>query len=237
VQLMEGRARLMRGVTHDLKNPLNAIDGHAQLLEDEVVGPLTDKQRASIHRIRRSVRSLLRLIEDLLKLYRVEAGQLVLHISLIDLRPVIAEAVEEHEAAANHAGHLIEVVTADGLPTVRADVERVRQVLGNLLSNAVKHTPAGGRITVRASRRKLRREGDTVDAVTIDVIDAGPGIPADKHEEIFAEFSRLAPARRPGSGLGLAIARRIARLLGGEITVASEPGRGSCFTFWVPADD
>jgi signal transduction histidine kinase len=118
---------------------------------------------------------------------------------------------------------------------VATDPERVRQVLGNLLSNALKYTPPGGRVTVRAEVRPRGHDGAHAESVAIDVRDSGPGIPPDKHEEVFEEFSRLAPDAAPGAGLGLAIARRVARALGGDVTVASEPGRGSCFTLWVPA--
>ena len=238
-QLMESKARLMRGVSHDLKNPLNALDGHAQLLEDDVLGPLTPTQRASVQRIRRSAHSLLRLIEDLLELSRAEAGELGVRAQRTDLRDVIREAVEESRGAARAAGHEMDVVAAAELPAVTTDPERVRQVLGNLLSNAMKYTPPGGVITVRAEARSNGRDGARDDArgrwVAIDVADTGPGIPSDKHQEVFAEFSRLAPETAPGAGLGLAIARRVARLLGGDITLESEPGRGSCFTLWLPA--
>ncbi|HEU4564342.1 MAG TPA: HAMP domain-containing sensor histidine kinase [Gemmatimonadaceae bacterium] len=232
-ELMESRGRLMRGISHDLKNPLNAIDGHAELLEDEVVGPLTPRQRTSVERMRRSVRSMLRLIDDLLELYRIDAGHLELHRQRVDVRGIAADLVEEYRAMARGAGHRVELVESNGLPPVMTDPERVRQVLGNLLSNAVKYTPPGGRIIVRTERRTLQREQEGADALAVDVIDTGPGIAGDKQEEIFHEFSRLSPDEHPGAGLGLAISRRIARQLGGDITVASEPGRGSRFTLWL----
>lgn len=232
----EARARLVRGISHDLKNPLNAIDGHAQLLEDEVRGPIGAAQRDSITRIRRSVRSVLSLIEDLLELSRVEAGQLAISLGRTSLGDVVAETVEEHRAVAQATGHSMRLELAAELPVVVTDERRVRQVLGNLLSNAIKYTPGGGRIEIRVAPRD-RRQRERGHWVAIDVSDSGPGIPEDARETIFDEFSRLAEhTAKPGSGLGLAIARRIARLLGGDISVTNDAGTGSCFTLWLPTD-
>jgi len=106
--------------------------------------------------------------------------------------------------------------------------------MGNLLSNAVKYTPAGGRIDVRISQRTTRREGDAGPWVSVHVIDTGPGIAPEDQERVFSEFTRLAPTAAEGAGLGLSISRRIARLLGGDLTVESEIGQGSNFTLWLP---
>lgn len=232
----EARARFVRGISHDLKNPLNAIDGHAQLLEDEVRGPISSDQRDSITRIRRSVRSVLSLIDDLLELSRVEAGQLAISLARTSLGDVVAETVEEHRAAAEATGHRMRLELAPEIPEVVTDEKRVRQVLGNLLSNAIKYTPGGGSIEIRIATRE-RHQRERGQWVAVDVRDSGPGIPAHMQESIFGEFARLAEhAARPGSGLGLAIARRIARLLGGDISVSNEADTGSCFTFWLPAD-
>ena len=233
-EAMASRARLMRGVSHDLKNPLHAIDGHAQLLELELRGPLTPEQRDSIARIRRSARALMALIQDLLELARAEAGQLAVKVDHVVLRDVVRDAVEEHRAAAQAAG-LALVHADDGSDTILAtDPARVTQVLGNLLSNAIKYTPRGGRIEV-ATEMLGRRESDEDGArLAIHVVDDGPGIPADKYEEIFGEFTRLDGVDKPGAGLGLSIARRIARLLGGDVTVTGGQDRGARFTLWLP---
>lgn len=232
-EAVASRARFMRGVSHDLKNPINAIDGHAQLLEDEVRGPLTSEQRDSVARIRRSARTLLALIEDLLELARAEAGQLSVRLDRVVLHDVVHEVVEQHRAAAEFAGLTLVHTNGDAQTILTTDAARVAQVLGNLLSNAVKYTPAGGRIEVSTelpSRRTVDGEG----RLGIHVVDDGPGIPPDKREEIFGEFTRLAAVDRPGAGLGLSIARRIARLLGGDVTVDDRRERGSCFTLWLP---
>jgi len=231
-EVMASRARFMRGVSHDLKNPIHAIDGHAQLLEDEVRGPLNDAQRDSVARIRRSSRAMMGLIEDLLELARAEAGQLTVRLDRVVVRDVVHEVVEEHRAAAQFAGLTLVSAPDDSQTVLTTDPVRVAQVLGNLLSNAIKYTPAGGRIEV--STELPKGHGTNADRLAIHVVDDGPGIPSDKREEIFGEFSRLGVVDRPGAGLGLSIARRIARLLGGDVTVAERGERGSRFTLWLP---
>ena len=232
----ESRERLMRGISHDLKNPLAAIDGHASLLEDGIKGPLSSDQRDSIGRIRRSVRSLLGLITDLLELSKAESGHLTVVRQTTNVADVVRDAAEEHRDAAAAAGHQLRTEIAEGIPTIETDPARVRQVLGNLLSNAVKYTPSGGQIVVRLEERAGNGSTKGARSAAIDVIDSGPGIPRDKLDEIFEEFSRLETGKTPGTGLGLTIARRISRLLGGDISAASEPGRGSTFTLWLPVE-
>lgn len=232
----ESRARLMRGVSHDLKNPLGAIDGHAALLEAGVKGALTPDQRESVGRIRRSVRSLLMLINDLLELSQVEAGQLRIQLRLTDLADVVRDVVEEHRAAAEAAGHKLEVEISGDVPTLDTDPNRVRQILGNLLSNAVKYTPSGGNIVVRLAERTSDGHLPAGSWAAIDVADSGPGIPGDKLDEIFEEFFRLDAGTKPGAGLGLTIARRISRFLGGDVSVVSRRGEGATFTLWLPVE-
>ena len=232
-EVVASRARFMRGVSHDLKNPIHAIDGHAHLLEDGLRGPLTPEQQDSIARIRRSARSLMALIEDLLELARAESGQLTVKLDRVVLRDVVREAVEEHRAAAEAAG-LALVHADDKSETILVtDPARVTQVLGNLLSNAIKYTPTGGRIEVMTDMLARRDSGDGA-RLAIHVADDGPGIPVDKYEEVFGEFTRLTNGDKPGAGLGLSIARRVARLLGGDVTVSGGQGGGARFTLWLP---
>jgi len=232
-EVMASRARFMRGVSHDLKNPIHAIDGHAQLLEDGVLGPLTDEQRDSVTRIRRAVRAMMGLIEDLLELARAESGQLTVRLDRVVLRDVIHEVVEEHRAAAQFAGLSLVHAEDDSQTILTTDPVRVAQVLGNLLSNAIKYTPSGGRIEV-STEMPAARGPNADDRIAIHVVDDGPGIPSEMREEIFGEFTRLGGVDRPGAGLGLSIARRIARLLGGDVTVAGRGEGGSRFTLWLP---
>ncbi len=233
-RVMESRARLMRGFSHDLKNPLGAADGYAQLLEEGVIQQ-PEQQRESVGRIRASIGAALRLIEDLLELTRVEAGQLESRIDPVDVAAVVREVAGDYRAQAAAAG--LEIAVEDGAaraPVIGTDQHRVRQVLGNLVSNAVKYTPAGGRIGIRTG---VRSEDGGPPAVAVDVWDTGPGIAPARREEIFREFTRLDPDSADGAGLGLAISRRIARALGGDLTVADGPDRvGTRFTLWLPLE-
>lgn len=236
---MEHRSLLIRGITHDLKNPLAAADGSAQLFEMGLLGSLTEKQQANVGRIRRSIGSALGIISDMLELNRAEAGGLKMEISPTDVAPILDEAVEDERSEAETAGLTMQLDVPAGLPRVLADGGRVRQIVGNLLSNAVKYTPAGGRVTLSAGIRSGAATPPGGRWLAISVADTGPGIPSEEHERIFEEFYRsdAVPARSTGVGLGLTISRRIARLLSGDLTVESEPGQGSVFTLWLPLED
>jgi len=230
-RVMESRARLIRGFTHDLKNPLGAADGFAQLLEEGVLGELEPRQKEGVEKIRSSLESSLRLIGDLLELARAESGQLELRCEPTDLAALAREAAETHRAQAAAAGLALEVDTPASPLWADTDPVRVLQVLGNLVGNAVKYTEAG-RVRVTAETRDAGPgEGRWI---AISVRDTGPGIPPEMHEQVFAEFERLGAGRAQGAGIGLAISRRVARLLGGDITLESELGVGSTFTFWLP---
>jgi signal transduction histidine kinase len=119
---------------------------------------------------------------------------------------------------------------------VRSDPNRIRQILGNLVSNAVKYTGSGGHVMVKVHERVDDGAPAPGQWIAVDVSDTGPGIPRDKQDQLFREFTRLDPRAAKGAGLGLAISRRIARLLGADITLRSEVGKGSTFTLWLPAE-
>ncbi len=236
-RVMESRARLIRGFSHDLKNPLGAADGYLQLLEEGIQGQLAPKQQESIRHVRRALRAALALIADLVELARAEAGQLDVQLHAVDARDVAREMAGEYRAQAEAAGLALHEEIPDTFPVFRSDDRRVRQVLGNLFSNAVKYTPAGGRIGVRVAMRGGPGTPVPRRWVAIDVWDTGRGIPPERAERIFQEFTRLEPGRTPGAGLGLAISRRVARAIGGELTFVSEAGKGSTFTLWLPLDE
>lgn len=226
-RLHESKARLIRGFGHDVKNPLGAADGYAALLEDGIYGEMTEKQRDSVGRIRRSIGTALGLIRELVEFSRAEAGELNVEWQDVDLFALLCEVAEDHRAAARAAGLALEFASARTLPRVSADPVRVRQVLGNLLSNAIKYTPEGGSIHIAA---------DVVDGrVCIAIQDTGIGIPEEQQERLFHEFTRINPGATEGAGLGLAISQKIAHALGGEITVRSTVGQGSTFTLRLPA--
>jgi PAS domain S-box-containing protein len=233
----EARSRLIRGVTHDVKNPLGAADGYAQLLELELRGTLLPEQAKLVAGVRRGIRGALEMITDLLNLSQAENGGLPVNRQPADLAALAAEAVEDARGAAETAGHLLAWEGLVSVP-VGTDPVRVREVLGNLLSNAIKYTPAPGHITVRAEVIADGSGGPRPGRwVAAHVHDSGPGIPVAERERVFSEFHRLHTAdQTSGHGLGLAISRLIARLLGGDLTVSGEPGQGAIFSLWLPAD-
>jgi signal transduction histidine kinase len=237
-RVTESRVRLLRGVTHDVKNPLGAAKGYAEILAMGIKGPLIPEQAPMVQGIQRSIDGALAILGDLLDLVRAESGGLPIHREPVDLANVVSEAVEDHRAAAQSAQHVLEQESPARPVHVLTDPARVRQVLDNLLSNALKYTPAPGRITVRAEMVDGAEARGRPACARIEVSDTGPGIPPEMREAIFDEFTRIDEgAPQKGHGLGLAIARRIARLLGGDLTVADRDGPGATFLLWLPCDD
>lgn len=232
-KIMRRRATFVRGISHDLKNPLGAIIGYADLLESGLKGDLMPEQRESIHRIGQVARSTLRLIHDLVDLSRAEAGELQVERTVVDMAAVIRDAVDENRTQAESKGLRIEVEIAVDLPKACGDPDRVRQILGNLLSNAVKYTEEG-EIRVSADTRSATIQNRSGTWIAAAVSDTGPGIPPEECEWIFEEYTRLASKRPDGSGLGLAISRTLARIMGGDVTVQSKLGQGSTFILWLP---
>lgn len=234
-RVMESRERLVRGFSHDVKNPLGAADGHAQLLGDGILGELSDRQKESVARIRSGIGQALELIGNLIQLARNEAGEMDLVVEPVDVTNLMRNTALVYQAAADAEGLSLELDLDPGIPPILSDTQRIRQVLGNLLSNAIKFTPSGGTVRLAVESRSGRRSGDPSRWVTLSVEDNGPGIPEEQQERMFAEFQRLDPESSHGEGVGLAISDRVARSLGGEIVVESEVGRGSTFTLWLPA--
>ena len=231
----EARARLLRGVTHDVKNPLGAAHGYADLLQLGVRGELTPPQAELVNGIRRSIDGALSIIADLLDLARVDAGGLSVERVRTDLGDLVTDAVDVHRPAAVAAGLSLECEMPPRPLSLHTDPARVRQVLDNMLSNAIKYTPSPGRIGVSTDQVSDGRMGRPGAWVAVLVQDSGPGIPLEKREVIFDEFTRLHDdTTASGHGLGLAISRRIARLLGGDLTVDGVPGEGSTFALWLP---
>ena len=229
----ESRARLVRGFTHDVKNPLGAADGFLSLLEDGVLGDVSQKQLGTIAKVRRSIRHALELIAHLLDIARAEAGQLEIRRQKTDVSGQVWEIAEAFGAQAKSKQLDIDVVLEPDLPPVETDPSRLRQVVGNLISNAVKYTPRGGHIAIHTCH--AHREGEQpAEQVVISVGDDGPGIPAEKLPALFTEFTRFDPGAAEGAGIGLAISQKIAQALGGRITVESELGHGSTFALHLP---
>ena len=229
-EVLGSRARLARSVTHDLKNPLNAIMGNLQLLEMQ--GGLTPNHQERIHKVEKSASSMLGMIDSLLELERAKSGQLQLERTRVDVRALVAEVAENHRGEIESAGLELRIDLSERLEPIESDPARVTRVLDNLLSNACKYTEEGF-VAVRTVPAQSAPIGSGP-WIAIEVQDSGRGIPAQDLERIFEEFSRLETPGVSGAGLGLAVSRRLARLLGGDITVISQAGKGSRFTLWLP---
>ena len=232
-RVLASRSRLIRGFSHDVKNPIGAADGYAALLAEGVYGPMSAAQLESVEHIRRSIHSALSLIGDLHELASAETGHLAVKKERVNLRAILAELIDEYQAAARAGGLILEGQLDDYLAPAWTSEVRVQQIMSNLLSNAIKYTPRGS-VTVETRMSYRGPAGKRGAWIRIDVTDTGPGIPADKQEFIFEEFSRIGTHEKLGAGLGLAISRLLAGALGGHITLDSEVGRGSCFTLWLP---
>jgi signal transduction histidine kinase len=232
---LASRYRLMRGVTHDIKNPLGAADGYGELLLMGLHGQLGPQQEHAVTRIRGCIADALAIIHDLLELSRAESGSLPVEKRETDLGALLRGVADEYRAAARAAGRAIQVEAAEPASAV-TDPARVRQILGNLVSNAVKYARGSDRVVLSAAGAPAgSRRGAWM---VVRVTDFGPGIPAGELANLFEEFYRAGDgAGVEGHGLGLSIARRIARLLGGDLTAESEVGRGSVFTLWIPLVD
>jgi len=234
----ESHDRLLRGFTHDVKNPLGAADGYLALLEMGVSGELTAMQTDHVGRARRAIRAALDLVMHLLEIERAKAGELILASERVDLGKLVGDAVEDFRVAAHNKNlTLIFVVerTDDDL-IMETDRARVRQIFANLLSNAVKYTPSDGRIVVSARDGGAGGEEPPGAGrwVVLSVADNGPGIPAEKQNLMFREFTRFSSDTTEGSGIGLAISQHLAHALGGQITFRSIEGVGSTFSLWLP---
>ncbi len=215
-------------MSHELRTPLNAVLGFSDLLTEERYGPLNDRQRRYINHIHTGGTHLLRLINDILDLSKIEAGRLHLTIENVPVATCFAEALDTLRPLADKKSQILVQHSADKLD-VRADGTRFKQILMNLVGNAIKFTPEKGKIELSAKQ--------TGDFVRIEVRDSGPGIPPAEQQRIFEAFYRLSHSDKgpEGTGLGLAITRRLVELHGGELSIESQMGEGSSFFFTLPA--
>jgi signal transduction histidine kinase len=223
------RAAFLAAVSHELRSPLNAILGFADILMTEVDGPLSTEAREEVEQIRGSGKHLLDLINDILEFSALESGQLKLTRTRVDLARVAWEVVRE-AAGIVGARPVVVRIEGDGGVYARADQRRVRQVLTNLVGNAIKFTQQGEVVVVVGLERRYAR---------VSVRDSGPGISPQERAVIFEEYKQAKEerVRRRGTGLGLAIARRLVLMHGGKIDVDSEVGRGSVFNVRLPVWD
>jgi two-component system sensor histidine kinase/response regulator len=225
------KSEFLATMSHELRTPLTYIIGMSATLLRWSLGDLSDRQRDYLSTIQSSGEQLLRVINDILDMSKIEAGRTVLDIRPFSLASLSRQSVDAFrgEAAQNTIDIALDIKLADGQESFVADPRRVRQILANLLSNAIKFTPAKGKVTLR-----VRREQN--DAV-FQVEDTGIGIAAEAQPRLFAKFQQLENVRQrehPGTGLGLALTKQLVELHGGNIKVKSEIGRGSVFTVRLP---
>jgi signal transduction histidine kinase/DNA-binding response OmpR family regulator len=215
-------------MSHELRTPLNAVLGFSELLGEDRYGPLNEKQHRYVNHISKGGKHLLRLINDILDLSKIEAGRMQLALETVRIDNCFAEACDTLQPLASKKSQVLERRSTPDL-CVHADGTRLKQILMNLIGNAVKFTPEGGRIELSA-----QREGA---AVRVAVRDSGPGIPPDEQKRIFEAFYRLGqnPKGAEGSGLGLAITQKLVELHGGKLSLESQTGGGSCFYFTLPS--
>jgi signal transduction histidine kinase len=222
------KSQFLANMSHELRTPLNSIVGFSKVLLNKIDGDLSDRQEAYLRAVHTSGTHLLRLINGILDLSRIEAGRLELSLEELDLADVIAECVEESESLVRGKAVKLERDVAPELPRLFADRTKVKQVLLNLLSNAAKFT-AAGRILVRAQAEP--------DGLRVSVADTGVGIRAEALPRLFEPFHRLpgrASLEAGGTGLGLTISRRFVEMHGGRMWVESREHQGSTFYFTLP---
>lgn len=226
----DAKTRFLAGISHELRTPLNGIIGFSELMHDGRVGPVSDEHREFLGDILTSARHLLRLINDILDLSKIEAGKMEFRPERRPVHKLVHEVCEVIKPLADKK----ELQLTEDVPvgvTVVLDPSRFKQVLYNFLSNAVKFTPAGGRVSVRVAVEENAR-------FRLDVEDTGIGIEPGELPLLFKEFQQLPNSRKAdqGTGLGLALTRTIVEAQGGKVSVRSQPGHGSVFSAMLPLD-
>jgi len=215
-------------MSHELRTPLNAILGYSELMADGIYGELAPRAAGVLERVQNNGKHLLALINDVLDLAKIEAGQLALSLGDYALADVVQSVVSATEGLAGTKGLALSAEVAAGLPTGHADARRLSQVLLNLVGNAVKFTDTG-EVAIRAATEN----GHFV----LTVRDTGPGIAPEDHGKIFEEFQQVDSSntrKKGGTGLGLAISKRMVEMQGGTIEVDSELGHGATFRVTLP---
>jgi signal transduction histidine kinase/DNA-binding response OmpR family regulator len=227
-QASRAKSEFLANMSHELRTPMNAIIGFTRLIMRRCKDLLPERQYGNLEKILASANHLLGLINDVLDLSKIEAGRMELRPVEFALEPLVDQCLRTVEPMVRGGQVQLIKEIEPGLPTLFSDPDKLRQILFNLLSNAAKFTEAG-RITLSAGR--------SGDAIAVAVVDTGIGIPADQLELVFEEFRQVdnsSTRQYGGTGLGLSISRRLAQLMGGDITLESTSGRGSTFTLTVP---
>jgi len=225
----QAKTAFLGAMSHELRTPLNAIGGYIELIDMGLRGPVTEAQHTDLARVKASQQHLLILVTEILNFVRVGSGRVLYDISNVNACGALKRGVELIEPLIGRKGLKWDGVTGDAKLMMRADPEKVTQIVVNLLSNAIKFTDAGGALSVNCVA--------VDDKVLLIVADTGRGIPPEKFESVFEPFIQLKDGladRESGVGLGLAISRDLARAMNGDIVVESEEGEGSRFTLTLP---
>ena len=219
-------------MSHELRTPLNVIIGLTEMMVSNVAHFGTEMAQEPLQRVNRAGTHLLGLINQVLDLSKIEAGKLELNSQTVQLAPLIEEVIGTARQLAEQNKNQLTAEAPDDFGSLTVDPMRLRQILFNLLSNACKFTK-GGEVKL-----KVRRLVDGRDWIEVAVADSGIGMTLEQQAKVFQEFTQADTStaqRFGGTGLGLAITRKLARMMGGDVTVASEPGKGSVFTVRLPA--
>jgi len=227
----QNKSQFVSSMSHELRTPLNAIIGLTEMMVTQAARFGTEKALAPLKRVNAAGTHLLGLINQVLDLSKIEAGKLDLNPESVNLVPLIDEVIGTADQLAGQNKNRLVVEAEQNLGVITVDPMRLRQILLNLLSNACKFTKQG-EVTLKA--RKVVNGGDWIE---LAVSDTGIGMTPEQQAKLFAEFTQadsLTARRFGGTGLGLAISRKLARMMGGDVTVASEPGKGSVFTVRLP---
>jgi PAS domain S-box-containing protein len=228
------KSQFLANMSHELRTPLNAIMGYSYLLEQEALERGAETYIDDLHRIHTAGEHLLRLINDVLDLSKIEAGRMELHLERFAIAPLIAEVLTTVAPLSEKNRNTLESEVPEDIGTMHADPTRLRQILLNLLSNAAKFTQ-DGRITMKAERHA----GANGETLRFEISDTGIGMTAEQVDRVFDEFAQADSSttrRYGGTGLGLTITRRFCEMMGGQIDVASRTGQGSTFAVTMPAD-
>ena len=226
------KSEFLAKMSHELRTPLNSVIGFAEMLEDEIVGPLTGEQRDFVQTIGRNGTHLLQLINEILDLSKIEAGMVTLQPEILDLSACCREVGDSLLPMASRKRIALHLPPADETVMVTADPLRIKQVFTNLLSNAIKFTPDGGHVDVQVA--------STGDRAVVSIHDTGIGIAEEDLARVFDEFFQIEGAyarTQEGTGLGLPLARRLVEMHGGRLTAQSGSGTGSTFSFWLPVHE
>src|ERR1700722_7854467 len=227
------KSAFLANMSHELRTPLNAIIGYSEMVEEEIQDTGRIEKIDDVRKIQSAGKHLLALINDVLDLSKIEAGKMGLHIENFELAGMIQEMISTFQPTAAKNDNRLELDLSDGLGHMHADITKVRQIVFNLLSNACKFTEHG-----TIGMHVDRPEAEAQPWIRFRIRDTGIGISPEQQENLFKEFSQADVSivrRYGGTGLGLAISSRFAQMMGGHITVESEPGKGSTFTLLLPA--